>query len=97
MPYSILIDEWSDIFVKPHLGVVVMFYSRKLKKINSRFFGLAELESVDSDGIFNALVIMLKTFGLKYSHMIGYGSDEANVVAGAHNSVRTRVGHRNTK
>ena len=23
-PYSVLIDEWSDIRVKPHLGVVIM-------------------------------------------------------------------------
>lgn len=77
--------------MKPHLGVVVLYYSTKFSKIITRFLSIIELEEVNSDGIFSKLEEVLLDFGLDYKSMIGYGSDGAAVVSGCNNSVWTRL------
>lgn len=95
MPYSILIDEWSDVHIKPHLGVVALYFSNEGNEMRTRFLGLVELISVDATGIFNQLEALMEQYELKFSNMIGYGSDGANVVSGQNNSVWTRIKEKN--
>lgn len=91
-PFSVLIDEWSDIHVRPHLGVVVLFFSKTAKAIKSRFLGIVELtEDTTSQKIFYQLSKLLKQYNLSFQNLIGYASDGASVVSGQHNSVWSRV------
>ena len=94
-PFSLLIDEWSDLNMKPHLGLVVLYYSQIEKKISSRFLELIELDSVNSDGIFEKIEKCFEQNGLAFDNLVGYGSDGANVVSGSNNSVWTRLKAKN--
>lgn len=89
--YSILIDEWSDIDVRPQLGVVCMYYSDESCSFVSQFLGLISLESSNADGIFEKLSAVLKDYGLEWEKLVGFGSDGASVVSGRNNSVWTRI------
>lgn len=90
-PYAILIDEWTDCTVTPHLAVAIMHYSRRIGSISASFLGLKELKSANSESIFASLKELLDEFGLDPNYCVGYGSDGASVVSGKNNSVYTRI------
>ena len=89
--YSLLIDEWSDISIVPHIAVVITFFSENSKSFVSRLLALRDLDSVNSEGIFNTMMAILSDYNLDLKNCVGFGSDGANVVSGQHNSVWTRV------
>ena len=68
--FSILVDEWTDITVKPHLALCFIYLSQKVQKIVVKFGALLELESTDSDGIFGKIENTLNDFGLDLKNCI---------------------------
>ena len=92
--FSILIDEWSDIDVKPHLGIVVMYHCDQQNRFVTQFLTLTELEKTNSDSIFAAIVRVFDDFNLKFENLIGYGSDGAAAVSGKNSSVWTKIKER---
>jgi len=45
-PYSILIDESTDISVLKFLGITIMYFDRKIGKIMSTYLSLIEMDAM---------------------------------------------------
>ena len=86
-PYSLSIDESTDISVKKNLGVVVKYFSRTQNEVISTFLGLSALHSSDAEGIVRSLIALLKDAGLQIKNLIGIGTDNAFVMTGINSSV----------
>lgn len=82
-PYSLILDESTDISVKKLLGVVVRFTNVKQKKVTSTFLGLVELKDATSVSICDATESLLYEVGLKSENCVGIGSDNASVMTGS--------------
>lgn len=90
-PFSLLIDESTDISVQKYLGIVVIYYSNAHKKVVSTFLDLAELSECNADGIICAIKRTLDRFELSLSNLMGLGTDNASVMTGINNGVFTKL------
>lgn len=86
-PYSLLIDESTDIAVQKYLGLVIIYYSKAQQKIVSTYLDLAELHECNAEGIVSAIKKTLKRFDLKLENFMGIGTDNASVMVGVNNGV----------
>ena len=50
-PFSLLVDESTDVSCSKHLGVSTVYYSRMMKRIVSTFLGLVEVRTGDAIGL----------------------------------------------
>lgn len=85
--YSLLIDESTDIAVTKLLGVIVRYFSRKLRKIVSTFLGIVELQDGTAQSIVNAIKKLLCDVQLDPQNLLGIGVDNASVNVGLNNGV----------
>jgi hypothetical protein len=53
-PFSILLDESTDITTDKYLGSTVIYFSLKRKKIINSFLDLVKLENANADAIADA-------------------------------------------
>ncbi|XP_065645467.1 uncharacterized protein LOC136075946 [Hydra vulgaris] len=90
-PFSILIDESTDVSLIKHLAICVRYFSEKEKQIVDDFLGLIQVISTTCEDLFNALNYKLHSIGLTLENCIGYSSDGASNVIGRRNSVWSRV------
>lgn len=90
-PYSILIDESTDISVIKYLGCSIIYFSIKNSKIISTSLGLGELESGNAEGIVQCLLNILEKYKLKIENMRGLGTDNAAVMTGINNGVHKKL------
>ena len=85
-PERITIFQHSD----RQCGVMLRFFDNTEGKV--RFYSLVTLESATADGIFQPVDKLFSDDGpLKYSNLVGLGSDGASVMLGSRNSVLTRL------
>ena len=90
--FSIQIDETTDIGINQQCGVMLRFFDTTEGKVRCTFYKLVTLESATADGIFQCLDNLFSDDGpLKYSNLVGLGSDGASVMLGSRNSVLTRL------
>lgn len=94
-PFSVIIDESTDISVTKFLGIVIKYYSVSKQKISTVFLKLQELEKCDSDGIVESLKSLFVELKLDLKNMCGIGTDNAAVMTGIHNSVYTKLRNEN--
>lgn len=90
-PYSLLIDESTDIAVQKYLGLVIIYYSTTHEKIVSTYLDLAELDACNAEGIVSAIKRTLKHFDLRIENLMGIGTDNASVMVGVNNGVFSRL------
>lgn len=89
-PYSIIIDEATDISAKKSMAVSIRYF--KYEKIVDRFLELVECSDGTSEGIFQTLKNCLNRNKISVSSsIVGFGSDNCAVMMGKTNSVRTRL------
>lgn len=62
--YSLIIDESTNISTSKQLGIVIRYFSRKLKKVVSSFLALQPLKTCDAVGIVGALISCLQKYSL---------------------------------
>lgn len=89
-PFSILLDETTDIATTKELCTVVRFFDDDTNHVSCRFFRLYEIAKADAATIFNTVQQDLEKLGIPMSNIVGYAADGANVMMGGNNSVRTR-------
>lgn len=85
--FSLIIDESTDISTNKQLGIVIRYFSPKLKKVVSCFLALEPLKSGDAAGIVESLLCCLQKYGLDKNKMVGLGTDNASVMTGVNNGV----------
>lgn len=90
-PFSLLIDESTDISVLLFLGISIMYFNQDMGKIVSTYLSLVELESCNADAITHAVLTTLKEKNLNIKNMVGLGSDNASVMVGINNGVFKKI------
>lgn len=90
-PFSLLIDESTDISVLKFLGISVMYFNQNEGQIVSTYLALVEMEACDSDAITQAVTSTLREKGLNIKNMVGLGSDNASVMVGINNGVYQKI------
>lgn len=90
-PYSLLVDESTDMSTMKQLCVVVRYYDESLMKVTSRFFSLIDVARGDADTLFEVLKVELDKDMVTLKNIVGYASDGANVMMGNNNSFRTKI------
>ncbi|XP_078509628.1 uncharacterized protein LOC144769412 [Lissotriton helveticus] len=88
-PYSLIIDESTDISVKKLLCICVKYFSKKSSRIVSSYLGMIELQEACAQDIANALLEFLKDCRLPIENMVGVGTDGTSVMCGKNHSTYT--------
>lgn len=86
-PYSIIIDESTDLSTQKVLCIMVRFFLHKTRQVVTTFYRIIKVIECDAKSVHEAIINKLKKDGLKIENMIGVGVDGANVMVGKHNSV----------
>ncbi|KAH9637051.1 hypothetical protein HF086_013867 [Spodoptera exigua] len=86
-PYSIIIDESTDLSTQKVLCIMIRFFSHKAKQVVTTFYRIIKIIDCDAKSVHEAIVNQLKEDGIKIENMIGIGVDGANVMVGKYNSV----------
>lgn len=89
--FSLLLDESTDVTVSKLLGIVIIYYSRKHKKVIHTFLSLITLENCDANGIVNALKEELSRLKLNIKKLIAIGTDNASVMVGVNNGIYAKL------
>ncbi|CAH0559254.1 unnamed protein product [Brassicogethes aeneus] len=90
-PYSLLIDESTDISVQKFLGIIIIYYSKKQNNIITSYLDMPKLTDFNADAIVNAIKQVLHKYQLKLKHLYGIGSDNASVMTGVNNGVHAKI------
>lgn len=79
-PYSLYLDETTDISVSKLLCICVKYRSQKHSKFVSTYLGLVELLKANANGISDAIVAFLGECGLNIKNMVGIATDGTSVM-----------------
>lgn len=96
-PYSLIVDESTDVATIKYLCICVRYFSKRTSKILVCFLGLVEVEQVTANNLYLKLKEFLTNCGLKITNMIGLGTDGANNLCGRYNSLYARLKEDNPK
>ncbi|KAL1252639.1 hypothetical protein QQF64_017332 [Cirrhinus molitorella] len=88
-PYSLYLDETTDISVNKLLCICIKYRSKKQNRFVSTYLGLVELLDADANGIVDAIIDFLQVNALDIANMIGIATDGASVMVGRQHSVYT--------
>ncbi|CAH2084734.1 unnamed protein product [Euphydryas editha] len=86
-PYSLILDESTDISVTKQLGVIIKYLSEERSEIVSTFLGLQQLQSSNAKSIVDALISLISDLNLDIKNLMGIGTDNASVMVGINNGV----------
>lgn len=89
--YSLIVDETTDTSTKKSLAVVIRFYHQKLQKVKDCFLGLLEVESGDSQSLFNCICELLNKHEIPINNMLGFAGDNASVIMGVKSGIVARL------
>lgn len=85
-PYSLIIDETTDISSAKCLAIVLRFNQNG--QTRDRFLQLVEMENLEAVAILNAVKKVLKEHNLPFNNMIAFAADNASVMMGKTGGVR---------
>lgn len=88
-PYSIILDESTDVSCEKHMAYMIRYYNEKLKTIIIDFLGFQELHHTTADALYTAFNEFMTEMGLKMQNLIAIGTDGANNLCGKRNSLYT--------
>jgi hypothetical protein len=84
--FSLIIDESTDRSCKKHLCLVVRYMKNGI--IKDKFFDLIQLQDATANSLYQIIVDKFAENRIPYKdNLIGFASDGANVIMGAHHSV----------
>ncbi|CAH1371494.1 unnamed protein product, partial [Tenebrio molitor] len=89
--FSIIVDETTDIATKKSLVINCRFYNQDQRKIKDHFAELVEVENCSAESLFSAVKAFLDKNQVPYNNVVGFGSDNANVMMGEFNSVQQKL------
>lgn len=92
LPYSLLIDESTDLSTQKHLIMYIMFWDGT---VNTHFLANLPIEDCSATGILSTVEEFLKVKRLPLSNCFGFGSDGASVMTGCGAGVATLLKQKN--
>lgn len=88
--FSLIVDESTDKGCTKHLCVIARTMIKT--KVTDAFYDLIPLENASAQSLYETVVKCLADEGIPYKdNMIGFASDGASVMMGAHNSLASRL------
>lgn len=90
-PYSLIIDESTDISVLKYLGIIIIYYSKKQNRIIETFLDMPKIIECDAESLVAAIRATLQKLGLKFENLHGLGTDNASVMVGINNGVYAKL------
>lgn len=86
--FSLIIDESTDHSSDKNLCLVVRYYNKLEKQFRDQFYRLLPVDSGDATSLYNLIIDDFSTNNIPYkTNLVGFASDGANVMFGAHHSV----------
>lgn len=94
--FSVLVDESSDVSNNRVLCILVRFINNN-NNLSTQLLDCLRIGADDgtAKGLFRLFENCLKSFNLKFENIVGYCSDNANVMMGAKESFKTYLFNRN--
>jgi hypothetical protein len=89
-PFSLIIDETTDVSTQKELALVTRQYDKETKKVTCALYELVELSLGNAEAIFKAICGLLEKDGIPINKIVGFAADTTNVMFGQHNSVVSR-------
>ena len=87
-PFTILCDRGTDQADKKYFAVLVKYWD---DKVATRFLAMPVCNIATVEKMFEALDKVMEEHEIPWENVVGYASDTANVMVGAHNSVLSRI------
>lgn len=88
-PFSLILDESTDIACAKHLCVCVRYYNVRLNKVVSQFLGLIPVTSATAEAIYQHVKDYFNEIGVNLNHCFAIGTDGASNLCGQHHSFYT--------
>lgn len=95
-PFSILCDEGNDCDDK-NFAILVRLWDDELGKPVTRFFDMPVCNIATAEKLFNHIDTALVSRSVPWANVVGFESDNANVMMGRYNSVLSRVKEKQPK
>ena len=89
--FSLILDESTDVSTTQCLGVMIRYFSKKMKKVVTSMYRLIELEATSANAILEAVLQALDVDKLQVSRLLGIGVDGASAMVGRHHSVSSML------
>lgn len=96
-PYSLIVDESTDITTKKYLALCVKYFSIKQNRIIIDFLGIIELEKADAITLHTKVKKFLEDIELPISNLVGLGTDGGSNLCGKNHSLFTLLSSNNSK
>ena len=90
-PFSLGVDESTDISVTKQLSVTVRYFSKKYCAIKETFLCLREIEGGDAVYLTGKVQEIMDDWKLTGPFLVGLGTDGCNAMIGKHNSLRSHM------
>lgn len=88
-PFSLIIDESTDVSTEKLLCLCVKYYSHKKNSIFTQFVSFVSVVQTTAEDLYDAIVNILNSVGLNSKNIIGIGTDGAANLCGQHKSAYT--------
>lgn len=86
-PYSLIIDESTDISVFKYMCFCVRYHSSSRNKVITEYLGLCSIERATAEDLVLNIKNFLKDLKLNINNLIGLGTDGAANLCGRNHSV----------
>ena len=90
-PLTILCDGGNDRVDKKYFAVLVRYWDDNVNHVATRFLAMPICNIATAEKMFEALNKVMEENEIPWENVVGYASDTANVMVGAHNSVLSRI------
>ena len=88
-PFSILLDESTDISATKLLAFSIRYYSARFKDIKETFLCIKEIVHADANSLVAVLKEVVQEWRLDPENFVGLSTDGCNVMVGEHHSLMT--------
>lgn len=90
-PYSLLVDESTDVSTTKFMAYGIRYFSEREKKIITDFLGFTRVHEATAEKLHISFKAFIAENGLDLKRMVGIGTDGAANMCGKHNSLFTRL------
>lgn len=88
-PYSLIIDESTDVSVAKYMAICIRYFSPKQKNIITDFLGIIIITDASALSLYEELTSYLKNINLSIKNLISIGTDGASNMVGKNHSLFT--------
>lgn len=89
MPYSLIVDESTDVSTFKYLCLCIKYFSKCQKQIVTDYLGIIAVISATADDLYASVKQFLDGIGLNMTNMVGIGTDGGSNLCGKNHSLYT--------